>query len=225
MAKDEYSAGEVELTLFQAKECYVYKIPPRMSTLSYRADEWDVNKWVWEGACRVVATGSQCDVRLEDAKTGELFARAPVRADGQPAFETVIDSSPHAKHAFIGFGFRERTEAYDFQAAIHDHLQYLSRQKEAEVFAEKFADASRPPIDLSIKEGQSIRLNIPHVSIVRRSSLSVIDPEASGFEDFPSQDAYYRPNRRVHASPAPSGLACQQQTVSAYDEAADRSHL
>lgn len=30
------------------------------------------------------------------------------------------------RHAFIGIGFRERTEAYDFQAALHDHMKYCS---------------------------------------------------------------------------------------------------
>lgn len=29
------------------------------------------------------------------------------------------------RHAFIGIGFRERTEAYDFQAALHDHMKYI----------------------------------------------------------------------------------------------------
>lgn len=28
------------------------------------------------------------------------------------------------RHAFIGIGFRERTQAYDFQAALHDHMKY-----------------------------------------------------------------------------------------------------
>lgn len=28
------------------------------------------------------------------------------------------------RHAFIGLGFRERTEAYDFQASLHDHMKY-----------------------------------------------------------------------------------------------------
>ncbi|KAJ7948422.1 Adaptin ear-binding coat-associated protein 1 [Quillaja saponaria] len=27
----------------------------------------------------------------------------------------------HLRHAFIGIGFRDSTEAYDFQAALHDH--------------------------------------------------------------------------------------------------------
>jgi hypothetical protein len=28
------------------------------------------------------------------------------------------------KHAFIGLGFRERPQAYDFQAALFDHVKY-----------------------------------------------------------------------------------------------------
>lgn len=28
------------------------------------------------------------------------------------------------KHAFVGLGFRERPQAYDFQAAVFDHMKY-----------------------------------------------------------------------------------------------------
>lgn len=30
------------------------------------------------------------------------------------------------RHAFLGIGFRERPQAYDFQAALHDHMKYIS---------------------------------------------------------------------------------------------------
>lgn len=33
------------------------------------------------------------------------------------------DAGGRRRHAFIGIGFRERTEAYDFQAALHDHMK------------------------------------------------------------------------------------------------------
>jgi len=36
------------------------------------------------------------------------------------------DAGGRLRHAFIGIGFRERTEAYDFQAALHDHMKYPS---------------------------------------------------------------------------------------------------
>lgn len=29
-----------------------------------------------------------------------------------------------SKHAFLGLGFRERPQAYDFQAALFDHVKY-----------------------------------------------------------------------------------------------------
>jgi hypothetical protein len=126
----------VELVLFQVAECYVYLIPPRMTAASYRADEWNVNKWAWEGALKVASKGEECVIKLEDKSTGELYARAFLR-EGEPhPVEAVIDSSRYfvlrveenidgrQRHAFIGLGFRERTEAYDFQAALHDHMKY-----------------------------------------------------------------------------------------------------
>uniref|UniRef100_A0A0A9CHY2 NECAP PHear domain-containing protein n=1 Tax=Arundo donax TaxID=35708 RepID=A0A0A9CHY2_ARUDO len=129
-------AEPLELVLFQVAECYVYLIPPRKTAASYRADEWNVNKWAWEGALKVVSKGEDCIIKLEDKNTGELYARAFLR-EGEPhPVEPVIDSSRYfvlrveenidgrQRHAFIGLGFRERPEAYDFQAALHDHMKY-----------------------------------------------------------------------------------------------------
>ncbi|XP_021887154.1 uncharacterized protein At1g03900-like isoform X2 [Carica papaya] len=83
----------LELLLFQVSECYVYLIPPRKSVASYRADEWNVNKWAWAGALKVVSKGEECIIRLEDKSTGELYARAFLR-EGEPhPVEPVIDSS------------------------------------------------------------------------------------------------------------------------------------
>jgi hypothetical protein len=35
-----------------------------------RADEWDVNKWAWEGTLKVISKGEECIIRLEDKTTG-----------------------------------------------------------------------------------------------------------------------------------------------------------
>ncbi|KAL6536126.1 hypothetical protein OROHE_012970 [Orobanche hederae] len=89
----EEDVEAVELVLFQVSECYVYMIPPRKSAASYRADEWNVNKWSWEGTLKVISKGVECIIRMEDKKTGELYARASLR-DGEPhPVEPVIDSS------------------------------------------------------------------------------------------------------------------------------------
>jgi hypothetical protein len=36
----------------------------------------------------------------------------------------MTSSDGKTKHAFLGLGFRERPQAYDFQAAVFDHLKY-----------------------------------------------------------------------------------------------------
>lgn len=38
--------------------------------LIHRADEWDVNKWAWEGALKVVSKEEECIIKLEDKTTG-----------------------------------------------------------------------------------------------------------------------------------------------------------
>ncbi|CAM6087295.1 unnamed protein product [Calypogeia fissa] len=160
-----------DLVLFQVKECYVYMIPPRKSAASYRADEWNINKWDWEGVLRVVSKGEECSIRLEDKTTGELYAQAFVREDYPLPVEAVIDSSrffvlriedtstnSHGRHAFIGLGFRERPEAYDFQAALFDHVKYLNKKKEAQEMEQEYQ--SRPSMDYSLKEGETLTLQL-----------------------------------------------------------------
>ncbi|XP_042477667.1 uncharacterized protein LOC122059026 [Macadamia integrifolia] len=160
----------IELLLFQVPECYVYLIPPRKSAASYRADEWNVNKWVWEGTLKVISKGEECIIRLEDKTTGELYACAFLR-NGEPhPVETVIDSSRYfvlrveeniggrLRHAFIGIGFRERPQAYDFQAALHDHMKYLNKKKTAEEMEQHYQQTSS--VDYSLKEGETLVLQI-----------------------------------------------------------------
>lgn len=40
--------------------------------LIHRADEWDVNKWAWEGALKVVSKEEECIIKLEDKTTGAV---------------------------------------------------------------------------------------------------------------------------------------------------------
>ncbi|KAJ6975673.1 hypothetical protein NC653_031489 [Populus alba x Populus x berolinensis] len=160
----------IELILFQVSECYVYMIPPRKSAASYRADEWDVNKWTWEGNLKVISKGEECIIRLEDKTTGELYAQAFLRNGDLHPVEPVLDSSRYfvlrieeniggrLRHAFIGIGFRERAEAYDFQAALHDHMKYLDKKKTAEEMEQHFQTTSS--VDYSLKEGETIVLQI-----------------------------------------------------------------
>ncbi|XP_022864706.1 uncharacterized protein At1g03900 isoform X4 [Olea europaea var. sylvestris] len=168
--KEDEEAEAIELVLFQVSECYVYLIPPRKTAASYRADDWNVNKWEWEGTLKVISKGEECIIRLEDKKTGELYARAFLR-EGEPhPVEPVIDSSRYfvlrveeniggrLRHAFIGIGFRERPEAYDFQAALHDHMKYLNKKKTAEEMEQQHQKTSS--VDYSLKDGETLVLQL-----------------------------------------------------------------
>ncbi|XP_041989393.1 uncharacterized protein At1g03900-like isoform X1 [Salvia splendens] len=169
VVEEEEETDAVELVLFQVSECYVYVIPPRKSVASYRADEWDVNKWTWEGNLKVISKGEECIIRLDDKTTGELYARAFLREGELHPVEAVIDSSRYfvlrieenidgrLRHAFIGIGFRERSEAYDFQAALHDHMKYLNKKKTAEEMEHQYQHSS---VDYSLKDGETLVLQL-----------------------------------------------------------------
>ena len=73
---------------------------------------------------------------------------------------TVLDSSRYfvlriedqGRHAFIGIGFNERDEAFDFKVALTDH-----NRVEANVAAAKaLLDSAAPKEDLGLKDGQKI---------------------------------------------------------------------
>uniref|UniRef100_A0A7C9A5B8 NECAP PHear domain-containing protein n=1 Tax=Opuntia streptacantha TaxID=393608 RepID=A0A7C9A5B8_OPUST len=171
---DTEDAEALEIVLFQVSECYVYMIPPRKTASSYRADEWDVNKWAWEGAMKVINKGEECIIRLEDRSTGELYAQAFLRKGEPHPVEAVIDSSRYfvlrieeniggrLRHAFIGIGFRERPQAYDFQAALHDHMKYLDKKKTAEEMEQQFQNSST--VDYSLKDGETLVLQLKNKS-------------------------------------------------------------
>ncbi|MQL78418.1 hypothetical protein Taro_010824 [Colocasia esculenta] len=174
----------------------------------FRADDWNVNKWVWEGSLKVVSKGEECIIKLEDKNTGELYARAFLRKGEPHPVEPVIDSSRYfvlrieeniggrLRHAFIGIGFRERPEAYDFQAALHDHMnalfccgnmkclsvcssfthRYLDKKQTAEEMEQHFQ--STPSVDYSLKEGETLVLQIKNKG--NHSSKSTISEQDLG---------------------------------------------
>jgi len=41
-----------------------------MKYILVRADEWNVNKWDWEGSLKIVSKGEECIIRLEEKTTG-----------------------------------------------------------------------------------------------------------------------------------------------------------
>ena len=73
------------------------------------------------------------------------------------------------KHAYIGMGFTDRSHAFDFNAAIQDFWRELNAEKEVEAVKEQ------PKLDLTLKEGQTIK-----VSIGGKGGKKKAKPQAGG---------------------------------------------
>ncbi|KAF9898180.1 Adaptin ear-binding coat-associated protein 2 [Lobosporangium transversale] len=157
---------EYESVLLVIRECYVYKIPPLSSSRGYKAQEWNLEgDPLWKGRLRIITQGKKCFIRLEDGKTGELFATCPYE-ENKGCVESVTDSSRYfvlriedqGRHAFIGLGFLDRSEAFDFNVALQDHFKQLRAEEKAEEL--KKSGAQQPRLDFSLKEGQTLSLTI-----------------------------------------------------------------
>uniref|UniRef100_A0A5B6ZHR2 NECAP PHear domain-containing protein n=1 Tax=Davidia involucrata TaxID=16924 RepID=A0A5B6ZHR2_DAVIN len=161
-----------EHTLLVVREVSVYKIPPRTTSGGYKCGEWLQSDKIWTGRLRVVSCKERCEIRLEDPNSGELFAACFVyQGQRENSVESVLDSSRFfvlkiedgtGKHAFIGLGFAERNEAFDFNVALSDHEKYVKREHEKE--SGEASDESHidihPAVNHRLKEGETIRINV-----------------------------------------------------------------
>ncbi|KAI3819568.1 hypothetical protein L1987_13409 [Smallanthus sonchifolius] len=161
-----------EHTLLVVREVSVFKIPPRSTSGGYKCGEWLQSDKIWSGRLRVVSCKDRCDIRLEDPNSGDLFAACFINpGQRENAVEPVLDSSRYfvlkiedgtGKHAFIGLGFTERNEAFDFNVALSDHEKYVKREIEKD--AGEASDESHinihPAVNHRLKEGETIRITV-----------------------------------------------------------------
>ncbi|XP_010482721.2 PREDICTED: uncharacterized protein At1g03900 [Camelina sativa] len=80
----------------------------------------------------------------------------------QQYFVLRIDDG-RGKYAFIGLGFAERNEAFDFNVALSDHEKYVRREKEKETGETSESDNHidiHPAVNHRLKEGETIRINV-----------------------------------------------------------------
>ncbi|KAL7393847.1 hypothetical protein ABVT39_016867 [Epinephelus coioides] len=173
---------EYESVLCVKPDVNVYRIPPRASNRAIRAADWKLDAPDWTGRMRVTARGKVAYVKLEDKISGELFAQAPVEEYPGITVETVSDSSRYfvlriqddnGRSAFIGIGFGDRGDAFDFNVALQDHFKWVKQEIELKKQAQ--APDNTPKLDLGFKEGQTITLNIGQSKKKDRSR-----PQSSG---------------------------------------------
>ncbi|KAI8351219.1 adaptin ear-binding coat-associated protein 1 [Choanephora cucurbitarum] len=177
---------DYESVLLIIRECYVYKIPPRTAARGYRAAEWGdlATAHLWKGRLRVIAKGNKCEIRMEDNSTGETFAVCPYDPQSN-SVEAVLDSSRYfvlkieseGRHAFIGMGFQERSDAFDFNVTLQDFVKQLRAEKDAAERA-NHVDTT-PKKDYSLKEGQTINITIGNVG-AKRTRQKPATPSGNG---------------------------------------------
>jgi len=160
---------DYERILCVKNEVFMYKIPPRNSARGYRAADWKLDQPDWTVRMRIVEINGRCILNFEDKMSGQLFAKAPIDEYPGPTVEAVSDSSRYfvikiqedgGRHAFIGMGFSDRGDSFDFNVSLQDHFK---REKlEDEISKEE--KKPQKHVDLSFKEGQTIKINFGNKS-------------------------------------------------------------
>ncbi|CAF2811814.1 unnamed protein product [Rotaria sp. Silwood2] len=155
-------------------EVYVYMIPPRQSaTRKHRAADWKLDSPNFICRLKIISKGEKCLIRLEDRNTGAHFATCPIDSYPSIAVENVEDSTRYfvirvqndnGQQAFLGIGFNDRSDSFDFNVALQDHFKYLKQAKQIEQEAKQTANdplqQQQPKLDLRFKEGQTIKINL-----------------------------------------------------------------
>lgn len=199
----------IQRILFLAPTAHIYNIPPRPSAQGHMAAAWtaDPSRQIFTARLRVLETSVppaggkddggkdeiKVDVVMEDAKTGALFAAAPYTSPG--AVEPVLDSSrffavtvrdPQGRKAILGIGFEDRSDAFDFGVALQEARRGLGWEGAAPASSSASAAAkSSEPKDYSLKEGQTITVNIGSTGIGRRRpTASSEDNSGSNLQSF-----------------------------------------
>ncbi|KAG8823845.1 hypothetical protein FRC19_003033 [Serendipita sp. 401] len=176
---------EVESVLFVHREISVYRVPPMESMDGYKAAEWGLENPLWKGRIRVIEKESSgVVILLEDGQTGAPFARAPY--SDQSTVQPVLDSSRYfvlrvqdpntGSKAYIGIGFTDRAESFDFNVALQD---YIKRKNAPAKLEEAATTSTAPKVDYSLKEGQTFRINIPGKKTSGTSSPAPAQSSAS----------------------------------------------
>ena len=156
---------DYERILLVKQQCFVYKLPPRPSvSRGYRAADWKLDQPEWTCRMRIVSQNNKVLIKLEDKISGNLFAKAPIDTYPGVAIEAVTDSSRYfvlrimddsGRKAFIGIGFQDRGDSFDFNVALQDHFKQVKTEQELSQNTEP-----QPKLDLGFKEGQTFTIKL-----------------------------------------------------------------
>jgi hypothetical protein len=144
---EDTSENLVEQCLITIRLCYLYALPGGPSSSGYYASQWNLPNPIFTGAARIFADNlDQLQIRLY-SRDGELFVVSsliPIKdiANGEKNLESFIepvkDSSRYyvikvedastGRKAFLGLGFHDRANSFNFNTTITDYLNLIRRQ-------------------------------------------------------------------------------------------------
>lgn len=171
-------ADSLQRALFTCPRVHVYTIPPLTSMQGHKAAGWTEppSRQIFTGRLRLLETSSlsggtsqfRVDLVLENNDTSELFVAAPF-ADAN-VIEPATDSSrffavtvrdPTGRKAFLGIGYEDRSDAFDFSVAVQQAYQTLGFLKKQDAAGHGSSAAEQAEQkDYSLKEGETITVNI-----------------------------------------------------------------
>ncbi|CAK9294360.1 unnamed protein product [Gordionus sp. m RMFG-2023] len=143
----------------------IYNIAPVYGKTKYKAADWKLDNPDWTGRLKLISIRDKCSIKFEDAD-GKLFAACPVDKYPGNCIEGVSDSSRYfvikllsenGRSAFVGLGFLDRSDSFDLNVALQSHFRWLKDSKDIEKNMNQ--NKMEPSIDMSLKDGQTIKLN------------------------------------------------------------------
>jgi len=183
------------------KEVFVYKIPPRQSNRAVKAADWGLSNPDFTGRLRVLVINDKLWINVEDQSSGKLFARSLVSEWPSQSLEPVSDSSRYfilrltaddGRHAFVGIGFGDRGDSFDLNVTLQEHFKQSKAEKEQEQVNSGEVIDDTPKLDLALKTGQSIKINLgikhgkitntncpnttPKINAIKQNSLGSLTP-------------------------------------------------
>lgn len=107
-----------------------------------------------------------------------MFAGSDVESvsDSSRYFVIRIKNPNDGRSAFIGLGFEDRSDSFDLNVALQDHFKRVTQEQE-QANNEGKEDENAPKIDLSLKEGQTIKVNL---NIGKKSGTARPKPKNAG---------------------------------------------
>lgn len=169
----------LQRVLFSCPRVHVYTIPPLTSMQGHKAAGWTEppSRQIFTGRLRLLETSSlsggasqfKFDLVLENNDTSELFVAAPFAdanviesaTDSSRFFAVTVRDAGTGRKAFLGIGYEDRSDAFDFSVAVQQAYQTLGFLKNQGNSSQGGSAAQEEEKkDYSLKAGETITVNI-----------------------------------------------------------------